>query len=128
MKNFTLTVIAVISLASVGCTIPTSSYSVGKNFSSENVSKVTKGKTTDKELIQMFGEPFSKTVVSESEEKWIYTYSSGTTNVQRGFLTANVQTTGRRKMLDVLLKNGIVTNFAYTESDEPLGSIQSTGH
>lgn len=124
MKRLTLAVVAVISLVVVGCAIPTSSYSVGKNFPSENVNKIAKGKTTVNELIQMFGEPFSKTVVSESEEKWIYTYSSGTASVQRGVLSANVQTTGQRKMLDVLIKNGVVTNFTYTDSPEPVSSVQ----
>ena len=126
MKNVALSLIIVISFSIVGCINPTSTYSVGKNFSSENVSKVVKGQTAASELTQMFGEPFSKTVISESEEKWIYSYSSGTAKVQSGFLTANVQTTGKRKMLDVLLKNGIVTNFAYTEGDEPFSSGSSS--
>jgi hypothetical protein len=125
MKRLTLAVVAVISLAVVGCTTHTSSYSVGKNFPSENVSKIVKNETTVNELIQMFGVPFLKTVISENEEKWIYNYSSGTASVQRRFVQiGKVQTTGQHKTLDVLLKNGIVTNFAYTESSEPLSSVQ----
>jgi hypothetical protein len=122
MKRLALAVVAVISLAVVGCA--TSSYSVGKDFPSENVSKIVKGKTTGNELIGMLGEPFSKTVLSESEEKWIYTYSSGTASAQSYVFTTKVQTTGQHKMLDVLLKNGIVTNFTYTDRPEPLGSVQ----
>ena len=110
MKRLALAAVVVISFAVIGCISPTSSYSVGKDFSSELVNKIEKGKTTAAELIQMLGEPFSKTVVSESETKWLYTYSSGTATVQRGFMSANVQTTGQRKMLDVLLKNEKVTN------------------
>jgi len=124
MKRQVLAVIAVFSLVIVGCATRTSDYSVGKNFPSENVSKIVKKETTANELIQMFGEPFLKTVVSESEEKWIYNYSSGTASVQRGVLSANVQTTGQRKMLDVLIKNGVVTNFTYTDSPEPVSSVQ----
>lgn len=126
MKRLGLAVVAAISLVVVGCAnTHTSSYSVGKNFPSENVSKIVKNETTVIELIQMFGEPFLKTVISESEEKWTYNYSSGTASVQRKFVQiGKVQTTGQRKTLDVLLKNGIVTNFAYTESSEPLSSFQ----
>lgn len=122
MKRLALAVVAVISLAVIGCA--TSSYSVGKDFPSENVSKIVRGKTTSNELIGMFDEPFSKTVLSESEEKWIYTYSSGTASAQSYVFTTKVQTTGQHKTLDVLLKNGIVTNFTYTDRPEPLGSVQ----
>lgn len=100
-----------------GCA--TSSYSVGKDFSSENVKLIVKGKTTGKQLIEMFGEPFTKSVMSETEEKWIYTYTSGTAKAQSYVLTTKVESTGQQKMLDVLLKNGIVTNFAYTEGAVP---------
>lgn len=40
------------------------------------------GATTSKDLIRLFGEPFTKTVVSANREKWIYTYTSGTTSAQ----------------------------------------------
>lgn len=123
MKRQVLAVIAVFSLVIVGCATHTSDYSVGKDFPSENVSKIVKKETTANELIQMFGEPFLKTVVSESEEKWIYNYSSGTAKVERRFVhVGKVQTTGQHKMLDILLKNGIVINFTYTDSPVPLSS------
>ena len=50
--------LAVLSLS--GCA--TSSYSVGKNFASENVAQIVKGKTTSEELIVLLGEPYTKTV------------------------------------------------------------------
>lgn len=80
------------------------------------MSQVTKGKTTAAELRQMFGEPFSKTVISETEEKWLYSHSSGTVRV----VAMKAQTTGRQKTLDLLLKDGVVTNFAYTDGPAPV--------
>jgi outer membrane protein assembly factor BamE (lipoprotein component of BamABCDE complex) len=120
MKNLDLIVVVTVTLMLSGCaTSHPTSYSVGREFPSENLSKIVKGKTTSSDLVRMFGEPYSKTVVSESEEKWIYTYSTGTASVQREFLAAKVQTTGQNKTLDVLLKNGTVTNFTYSERSEP---------
>jgi len=47
-----------------------------------------------------------------------------TANAQSYVFTTKVQTTGQHKTLDVLLKNGTVTNFTYTDRPEPLGSVQ----
>ncbi|MEL4284614.1 hypothetical protein ACQKCO_20915 [Shewanella baltica] len=107
--------LAVLSLS--GCA--TSSYSVGKDFASENVSQIIKGKTTSKELIALLGEPYTKTVLSASDEKWIYMHSEGTAKAQSYIVTMDVKTTGTQKMLDVLISNGLVVNFAYTEGQNP---------
>lgn len=107
--------LAVLSLS--GCA--TSSYSVGKNFASENVSQIIKGKTTSEELIVLLGEPYTKTVLSASDEKWIYMHSEGTTKAQSYIVSMDVKTTGTQKMLDVLISNGVVANFAYTEGVHP---------
>tara|TARA_R100000935_G_C2774288_1_gene138945 strand:+ start:318 stop:689 length:372 start_codon:yes stop_codon:yes gene_type:complete len=107
--------LAVLSLS--GCA--TSSYSVGKNFASENVAQIVKGKTTSEELIVLLGEPYTKTVLSASDEKWIYMHSEGTTKAQSYIVSMEVKTTGTQKMLDVLISNGVVANFAYTEGPHP---------
>lgn len=107
--------LAVLSLS--GCA--TSSYSVGKNFASENVAQIIKGKTTSEELLVLLGEPYTKTVLSASDEKWIYMHSEGTTKAQSYIVSMDIKTTGTQKMLDVLISNGVVANFAYTEGPHP---------
>lgn len=72
----------------------------------------------------MFGEPFSKTVLSETEEKWIYTYSSGTASAQSYVFTTKVESTGTQKTLDILLKNDVVTNFTFTEGPGPTSTVR----
>jgi hypothetical protein len=104
----------------VGCA--TSSYSTGKDFDSSLVNQIVKAKTTKADLLQMFGQPFSKTVISENEEKWIYMYSSGTVKAQSYVLTMKVESTGQQKMLDILLRDGIVVNYTYNEGPMP-GSL-----
>jgi hypothetical protein len=117
MKFRLITIVSLVILSLSGCA--TSSYSVGKNFSSENVSQIVKSKTTSEEMVTLFGEPYSKTVISATDEKWIYMYSKGTATAQSYIVTMDVKTTGTQKMLDVLITDGVVVNFAYTEGQNP---------
>lgn len=97
----------------------TSNYTVGKDFPSENVLKIERGMTTSKDIVALFGEPFSKSVVSENEEKWLYTYSSGTAKAQSYIVSMKVETTGTQKTLDLLLQDEVVVNFTFTEGNNP---------
>lgn len=106
---------AILSLT--GCA--TSTYSIGKNFASENVSQIVKGKTTKEEITSMFGEPFSKAVISASEEKWTYMHSEGTSKAQSYLISMEVKTTGTQKTLDVLITHDVVANFTFTEGQNP---------
>jgi outer membrane protein assembly factor BamE (lipoprotein component of BamABCDE complex) len=121
IKHLTFSVVAFILLAVVGCSFAfhRSTYNDGFDFPSENVNKIMKGETTGDELIQMFGGPLAKIEVSENEEEWKYSSSTGTEIVAKGFLTDKEQSTGQHKTLDIMLKNGTVTDFTYTESHEP---------
>jgi hypothetical protein len=109
-------------ILTTGCA--TTSYSFGKPFSSSNVKKIVKGKTTNTDLVKLFGQPFSKTVISATEEKWIYTHSSGTSTAQSYLVTMDIKTTGTQKTLDILLNKDIVVNFAFTEGPTPTYNIQ----
>lgn len=100
-----------------GCA--TSNYSSGRDFSAENVAKIDKGATTESQLVLLIGEPFMKTVLSETEQKWIYTHTQSSAKATNYVFSMQVETTGKTKTLDVLIKNGIVINYAYTESALP---------
>ena len=115
MKSISLVAVVVVSLVVFGCTQIMPPNSMGRDFPGENVGKIVRGKTTDKDLIQMFGEPLSKTLISETDKNWIYTYSSGTTTIVRTFTTVKTKYEGNAKTLDILLKNRVVTNFTFTD-------------
>jgi outer membrane protein assembly factor BamE (lipoprotein component of BamABCDE complex) len=117
MKFRLITMVSLVVLSLSGCA--TSSYSVGKNFSSTNVSQIIEGKTTSEEIVNLFGEPYSKTVISSTDQKWIYMHSEGTTKAQSYIVTMDVTTTGKQKMLDILITDGVVANFAFTEGQNP---------
>jgi hypothetical protein len=115
MKSISLVAVVVVSLVVFGCTQILPPSSMGRDFPGENVGKIVRGKTTDNDLIQMFGEPLSKTLISETEKNWIYTYSSGTATVVRHLTSVETKYKGNAKTLDILLKNGVVINFTFTD-------------
>ncbi len=121
MKNLIISMVVTALLALTGCA--TSSYTYGNNFSSSNVNKIEKGKTTTKELVAMFGQPFMKSVISKTGEKWVYSYSAGTASAQSYLVTTTVETTGTQKMLDILVENGVVSNYIFTEGPMPKTTI-----
>lgn len=100
-----------------GCV--TSSYSIGRDFDYTSVSLIEKGKTTSNEVIKLFGQPFSKTVISANQEKWIYTFISGKAKVQHYVVTSNIESSGVQKTLDILIQDGVVINYTYNEKDNP---------
>ncbi len=122
MKYLSSTLFVLVVLNLSACA--TSTYSVGRDFPTEQVNKIVKGKTTSAELKQMFGEPFSKTVISGTEEKWLYTLSSGTAHAQSFVFTMKVETTGQQKTLDILLKDSVVTNYTFTEGPGPMATVK----
>lgn len=110
MRSLFIVVLAAILMA--GCA--TARHSVGRDFSVETVKQIKKGETTSEELKSILGEPYSKSVTSETEEKWIYMYIYSVAHV-RGVFVPSVKTTGIQKNLDILIKDGTVVNYAYTE-------------
>jgi len=106
-----------VSFALSGCA--TSHFTAGRDFSSSNVSSITKGKTTTAELKSLFGEPYAKSAVSETDEKWVYTYTNGSAHAQSYVVTMKVTTTGTQKTLDVLIRNDVVINHTFSEGPAP---------
>jgi len=117
IRLFLVVLISILTL--FGCTTHTTNYTLGRDFSAESVSKIQKGVTTTDELVALLGEPYSKSVISENEEKWLYMYLHSSATA-RASLTPDVTTSGIQKNLDVLIKDGKVVNYAYTEG-QPAG-------
>ena len=115
MKN--LIVMLAVCLLLGGCA--TSHYTAGRDFPSADVASITKGKTTTSELKSIFGEPYAKSAVSETDEKWIYTYTNGSAHAQSYVVTMKVTTTGTQKTLDVLIRNDVVINYTFSEGPAP---------
>lgn len=108
-------IFAALAIAEVLSGCATSYYTAGRDFPSGSVPTIVKGKTTVNELKATFGEPFAKSPVNETDEKWVYTYTNGSAHAQSYVVTMKVTTTGTQKTLDVLIRNDVVLNYTYTE-------------
>ncbi len=112
MNNFAI-LVPLLCLVMLGCTY-TNQYESGSQIAVENVNRIVKGKTTEAELIGMFGQPFSKAVISATEVKWIYTQNAVSASAQA--FTMKTTSSAEMTTLDILLKDGVVVNYAYTKS------------
>ncbi|HEJ7888738.1 TPA: hypothetical protein SMI07_000732 [Serratia liquefaciens] len=108
-------VILAVLMASVlsGC-VYRSTAEAGKDFDQTKISSIQKGKTTESDLLSSLGEPVKKEVVSAEETKWIYEKVTSTAAVKVFSTKPRIDT--KRKALEVLLKNGVVTNYAFTDN------------
>lgn len=106
-------ILFLLMIAIGGCTY-TSEVSYGTPFNSEQVSGIVKGSTTTIELESIFGQPSIKSVLSENEEKWVYSYTGGSASAQAFTMktTSDIST----HMLDILIRDGKVINFAETKT------------
>tara|TARA_Y100001956_G_scaffold55277_1_gene54217 strand:+ start:653 stop:1021 length:369 start_codon:yes stop_codon:yes gene_type:complete len=114
-KVFASLLISIAALS--GCA--TSNYSVGTDFSVEKASEIVKGETTTSQLVSLLGEPYSKHVLSKTQEKWMYFYSAGSAKAQSYIVTMDVKTSGTQKTLDVLIEDGIVVNYTLSQNNNP---------
>lgn len=112
-------ILAVLAMSAClnGCA--TSHYTTGRDFPSANVSSIVKGKTTASELQTLFGQPFAKSPVNETDEKWVYTYTNGSTHAQSYVVSMQITTKGVQKTLDVLIRSGVVINYTFTDGPLP---------
>ncbi|SMB87347.1 hypothetical protein SAMN05660772_02725 [Pasteurella testudinis DSM 23072] len=95
----------------------------GNDFDESLVKKIVKGKTTESQLVSMFGEPNFKMVINEKDTKW--QYSHNVISVESpAYITGSIQDyqnsikqNSTSKTLDILVRNGKVLNFALQKSD-----------
>lgn len=102
-----------------GCTY-TSKMDYGTQFTAEQVSQIKRNVTTKADLIRIFGEPALKSVLSETDEKWVYTYTGGTASAQ--VYTMKTKSNISTHMLDILIKSDVVVNFAETNNKHNMTS------
>ncbi|MEZ8023615.1 MULTISPECIES: hypothetical protein [unclassified Vibrio] len=88
----------------------------GTKFTEEQVSQIEKKVTTKNDLIRIFGEPSIKTVISETGEKWVYSYTGGSASSQAFTMKTTSDITTHT--IDILLENGVVVNFAETKNKQ----------
>jgi hypothetical protein len=105
--------ISLICVALIGCTTRTTT--TGREFDASKLGDIKKGVTTSDELVGLLGKPFSKSVKSEEEVIWYYSWVKATSTARMGWSTPHVKTDGYKKNLEVLIKNGVIVNYTFDE-------------
>ncbi|WP_017220213.1 hypothetical protein [Moritella dasanensis] len=107
------TLLLMVGLLLTGC-VYKSDVNYGNQFTSEQVNQIEKKVTTTSDLLKIFDQPSIKSVISETQEKWVYSYTGGTATAQAFTMktTSNIST----HMLDILIENNVVLNFAETNN------------
>lgn len=113
-KSLTKVILALVILMPLSGCVYKSNVDYGTQFTSEQVSQIKKKVTTKAELLKIFGEPAIKSVISETGEKWVYSYTGGSASAQAFTMktTSDIST----HMLDILIENDVVLNFAETNT------------
>ena len=100
----------------------TSTIRRGRDFENSKVNDIQKGKTTTQEIIQWFGQPFAKRIVSTNQIGWLYTWRQSTLTVTRSANSTKGRESGYKKRLELLISDDVVLNYTFDE-----GPFESDG-
>ena len=115
----------------VGCAAPkpagpakssTSTIRRGRDFDTSKVKDIQKGKTTTQEIVQWFGQPYAKRIVSTNQIGWLYSWRQSTLTVTRSANSTKGRESGYKKRLELLISDDVVLNYTFDE-----GPFESDG-
>ena len=122
-KHTTILIIVLVSLFLASC----ASSIQGTKVDSAQVNQIQKGKTTEAEVIKMFGKPDEVTTTG-NQRNLLYTYikTSGGVGFKGilifiltlGIYLPSVNATTESNSLNVTIENGIVRDFTYSEGSQ----------
>ena len=99
-----------VAIALTGCTY-TAQMTSGNQYPAYKIVEIQKGKSTEQDLIRLFGQPTDKSVVDEHYVTWFYSYKEGSALTQA---TSN----SVLHVLLILMRDGVVVD--YDESASPV--------
>ena len=112
MKKIILFFMFVLFLS--GCTY-TAVNETGSVIDPNKVALIKKGKTTESEILSMFGKPTTKVVVNETDSKWVYQHIVSRASAQA--YTGKTSSSLTNEILDILFRKGVVLNFTFSDSE-----------
>lgn len=95
--------------------ITTNSLSRGHELRSSDVNRIVKGKTAEKDILQMFGPPMKVRDGAEGGKEFFYEYTR-TGGVRWNLLISVGEGVVTKTLIVWLDKNGIVTDYAFKTS------------
>jgi outer membrane protein assembly factor BamE (lipoprotein component of BamABCDE complex) len=122
MNKIKFLLISAIAVALAGCA--TKTITAGREFDAAEISGIQKGVTTADELKSLLGRPLT-TSVQPDGVIWNYYWKDGKATTTQSSDGPVVTSTGEKKTLEVLIKNGVVEDYTY--QDEPFWNEQLKG-
>src|SRR5258707_8939273 len=112
MNKLKYLLMSVMFAALIGCA---TRITAGREFDISHINDIKKGITTSDELVSLFGQPLDRSVVSKNEVIWEYSWKKTTSQTTQGSDGSVVTSQGDKKTLELLIKNGVVENYNYTD-------------
>lgn len=83
----------------------------GRDFNADNVALIKKQETTKQDLIRLFGQPYTVSILGDGTEQWVYQYIKATATPAE--FSNDIDIDGFSKNLTIQLKDGTVYKYGY---------------
>lgn len=127
MKKILLFLVLAVSASAIaGCAAGMGNSSINNENNQKLSQKLIKGKTTESQVANMFGQPYSKSFAGNGDPIWSYQRNT----VHNGILAyvpvvglfAHAQTDTNKVLAILFNKKGIVKNWEFTNSTSHLNA------
>lgn len=114
MKNIKKFLLILCSILALSACTQKNLVEQGTPLNNAKVSKIVEGSSTEAQILSLFGEPTTKTVINSNETQWTYQYTkkSSTSHMLIGETQYNII----EGKLDIIMSKGVVTWFNYNEN------------
>ncbi|MDR3667464.1 MAG: outer membrane protein assembly factor BamE [Ignavibacteriaceae bacterium] len=101
----------------------TMNTSVGKDFKDDQINKIQKDISTKADILELFGEPYSKRINSDNET-WTYYYQRIKSTAQSCLIITTAKAESEVKSLEVSFSKEKVSDYSY--SFQPFSGSKAT--
>ncbi|MEB6379181.1 hypothetical protein MXM41_09580 [Leclercia adecarboxylata] len=121
MKKFIFVALAILPLAS--CTVY-GNKSIKEESQQTVASKIIKGKTTQQEILKMYGEPQTR-AMNDGKETWGYSVTSGKSSITTYIPVVSMFTNGATasiKSMDIWFKGNVVEGYNFVQTSSSVSN------
>ena len=123
-----ITLVIFVSFLS-GCAVQSGNQALAKQSRKDLCSSLVKGKTTEEEILNMFGEPDDTDILEDGRVKWTYVHVRSALNTASYIPVVNWFTKGTndtKRKLKIVLKDGVLQHYSFsTAKGETTGGLLS---
>lgn len=119
---------AFVWLGSIACLVALGCYTqrrpiTGRDLDPKQVDDIVVNQTAKQQVLDRFGKPDSETQKADGSEEIVYTYRGYIEKNTELLVYAKKDTITERKVLRIVIRGGMVTEVAYTNSENPSENV-----